>query len=220
MTGVQTCALPISQTPNPKPQTPNPKPQTPYTYTVMSNKLSGRVRVEGMQVAMRYNAAVIDRVLTRTTSYIDRIVDRRMPLICRHASESNSSSLVLPDNDGYSDMVKESKIVWGSDVLVEEGVADRGGNLGNRRQGELHKVRLKKIDCRTLLRKRTDEMTYLKELERTSVDNSYNELMKYLKGNRHKPAQRRNYDRSTEITLKDARCRFRIKSRPWFIYNS
>jgi len=26
VTGVQTCALPISQTPNPKPQTPNPKP--------------------------------------------------------------------------------------------------------------------------------------------------------------------------------------------------
>ena len=28
VTGVQTCALPISQTPNPKPQTPNPKPRT------------------------------------------------------------------------------------------------------------------------------------------------------------------------------------------------
>lgn len=152
---------------------------------------------------MKYKASAVDRVLSSEKTGVDRsILTSSRSVTDRKACGSNSSSLVLPEiNDGLI-----AEVGWGS--------FDQEQWPEENKKGTGVKLRLKKIDCRTLLRKRTDEIKYRKDLERTAVENSYNELMSYLKGNRRTIGANRPYDRSTEITLKDAKSKNQVTVDP------
>ena len=144
----------------------------------MEFKSKGHVKLQGCQVAVKYKSDLYHHLVGPKPFSIP---PTRQPSKTSHSHDSQYNGLYLAEEPSSPFEMMESLDFMNYPAIYCEDLNETAvPSYRTTERNMIAPAPLKKIDCRTLLRKTNNEILKRKKMEASVLDNSYNQLVSYL----------------------------------------